>query len=165
MGDDRIYQFTVEDINGKDINMSKYQNLVLIIVNVASAAENTDRDYEQLQELYEKYQETGLRIIGFPCNQFGGQEPKSNAAIRVFAKKRGVTFDMAAKIDVNGDDTIPLYEFLKNHENTSGAGATPDVPGNFTKFLVDRYGVPRKRFYPEDEPNSMANDIESLISE
>ena len=159
-----IYSFTVEGIDGKDINLSQYEGRVLIIVNVASAAEHTERDYEQLQELYEKYKDGGLRVIGFPCNQFDGKEPKSNAAIRVFAKKRGVTFDMAAKVDVNGDDAIPLYQFIRTHENTC---RYPDneIAGNFTKYVVDRNGIPRRRADEQEEPSSLEGLIEVLLNE
>ena len=157
---ENIYDFSIEDINGKDINMSNYQCCVVIIVNVASESEHAEKNYSQLQELYEKFGDRGLRIIGFPCNQFDSQEPKSNAAIRVFAKKRGVTFDMAAKIDVNGDDAIPLFTFLKAHENTNG-----EITGNFTKFFVDRQGTPRYRFGEYAEPNETIDFLRELIEE
>ena len=161
---DTVYEFSVEDCNGKDFNMSDYQGYVLIIVNVASEDENTERDYEQLQELYEKYQETGLRILAFPCDQIDGKEPKSNAAIRVFARKRGAKFTICSKVDVNGDTAIPLYDFIKNHPNVSGEFST-EITSNFTKFVVDRFGKPRRRFPGQDEPKDMTDYIEMYLSQ
>ena len=161
---ENIYEFSVEDCNGKDVNMSDFQGCVVVVVNVASGAENIDTEYEQLQELYEKYQETGLRIIAFPCDQIDGKEPKSNAAIRVFAKKRGVTFVVCGKVDVNGDTAIPLYDFIKNHPNVQGNSDT-EITENFTKFVIDRYGKPRRRFAGTEEPKSMTDHIEMYISQ
>ena len=155
-----IYSFTVEDISGRDFNMSQYKNCVVIIVNVASASEYADRDYTQLQELYEKYADRGLRVVAFPCNQFDALETKSNAAIRVFAKRKHASFDLCAKIDVTGDEAIPLFTFLREHDNTPG-----EIPGNFTKFLVDRKGIPRHRFGEHVEPLGITSYIENLLDE
>ena len=161
---DTIFDYTVEDIDGRDLNMSKYKDYVIVIVNVASQSEFADRDYEQLQELYEKYADRRFKVVGFPCNQFNSEEPKSNAAIKAFTKRMHVSFDMCAKVDVNGGNAIPLYNFLTSHQNTRGVYAN-NVSWNFTKFLVDRRGIPRKRYNEDVEPWAMANDIVALLDE
>ena len=116
-----IGSFSTTDIDGYKIDLAKYLGFVTVIVNVASEWGLTEREYTQLQTLYEKYQNDGLRIIAFPSNQFGSQEPGSNAEIKHFAESKfGVTFDMMAKTDVNGDQTEPVYKWLKNHKNGSG---------------------------------------------
>ncbi|KAI8423659.1 hypothetical protein MSG28_012710 [Choristoneura fumiferana] len=107
------YDFTVKDINGKEVRLEKYKGYVSIIVNVASQCGYTDNHYKQLSELYEKYASRGLRILAFPCNQFGGQEPGSPRDILAFAKNRSVKFDLFEKVEVNGDNAHPLWKFLK----------------------------------------------------
>ena len=125
----------------------------------------TDSNYLQLQQLHEKYSQQGLRILAFPCNQFNGQEPKPNSEIKSFAiEKKKVDFDMFAKIDVNGNNASSLYTFLKNHKNTSGFLFNA-IKWNFTKFLVDRRGIPRFRYSPTVKPNDIAKDIEALLAE
>lgn len=144
-----VYEFTVKDPKGQDIKLEKYKGKVLIIVNVASQCGYTDNHYKQLNELYDKYYEKGLRILAFPCNQFGGQEPGTLNEILQFTKKKNVKFDIFEKIDVNGDDAHPLWNFLKKTQS----GTLGDfVKWNFSKFIVDRNGMPVERFGPNVSP-------------
>jgi len=116
-----IGSFSSTDIDGNKVSLAKYLGFVTVVVNVASEWGLTERDYTQLQALYEKYQADGFRVVAFPSNQFGNQEPGSNAEIKHFAQSKfGVTFDMMAKTDVNGDNTEPVYQWMKNHKNGSG---------------------------------------------
>ena len=118
-----------------------------------------------MQQLHEKYSQQGLRILAFPCNQFGGQEPKSNSEIKSFATtEKKATFALFSKVKVNGNDAIPLFNFLRNHKNASGF-MTNSVKWNFTKFLIDRKGIPRKRFAPNVKPKDIETDIQQLLSE
>jgi glutathione peroxidase len=155
-----IYDFTVEDINNKKVSLNQYKDKVLLIVNVASECGFTPQ-YKQLQELYERYKEQGLAILAFPCNQFRNQEPKQNKEIQQFCQKNfGVTFDMFAKIDVNGENTHLLYRFLK--EQKSGF-LNSEIKWNFTKFLVDRDGKVVQRYAPITKPESIESDIVALL--
>ncbi|CDW60662.1 GSHPx domain containing protein [Trichuris trichiura] len=140
-----IYEFNAKDIDFNDVSMERYRGFVVIIVN----------------QLYEEYRESGLRIAAFPCNQFGGQEPKPEAEIKKFATgKYNVTFDMYAKINVNGKDAHPLWVYLKAKQ---GGTLGSFIKWNFTKFLVDRAGQPVKRFGPKEAPETMRNDIIRLL--
>ena len=155
-----IYDFTVEDINNKKVSLNQYKDKVLLIVNVASECGFTPQ-YKQLQELYERYKEQGLAILAFPCNQFRNQEPKQNKEIQQFCQKNfGITFDMFAKIDVNGENTHLLYRFLK--EQKSGF-LNSEIKWNFTKFLVDRDGKVVQRYAPITKPESIESDIVALL--
>lgn len=157
-----IYDFVVKDIDGKDVNLSKYKGKVLLIVNVASKCGFT-KQYSGLQKIYEKYKTKGLEILGFPCNQFGGQEPGTEKEIKEFCSTNyNVTFPMFSKIDVNGENTHPLYAFLKS--NVKGIFGTEDIKWNFTKFLVDKNGNVLKRFAPQTTPEDIAKDIEELLN-
>jgi len=130
--------------------MDKYKGHVCIIVNVASKWGKTDVNYKQLVELYTKYSEAeGLRILAFPCNQFGGQEPGTEQEIKEFAAKYNVTFDMFSKINVNGNDAHPLWAFLKAKQTGFLVNA---IKWNFTKFVVNKEGVPVYRSSPTDDP-------------
>jgi len=157
-----IYEFTADDIDGNPVSLEKYKGYVCIIVNVASKWGFTDKNYKQLQALYGELEEKGLRILAFPCNQFGSQEPGTNAEIKEFATgKYGVTFDMFAKIDVNKDSAHPLWKYLKHKQ---GGTLIDAIKWNFTKFLVDRQGQPVKRYAPNTEPNSMRADIDKYLA-
>lgn len=147
-----IYNFTVKDIDGKEVKLEQYKGKVLLIVNVASKCGYTPQ-YEGLQKLYSQYKDKGLVILGFPANNFGGQEPGSEEQIKEFCTTTyGVTFPMFSKISVKGEDIHPLYKYL-----TSGE-ANPDVAGeitwNFNKFLVDPSGKVIARFASADKPES-----------
>ena len=157
-----IYDFNVTTIDGKKISMSKYKGKVLLIVNVASACHFTPQ-YEGLEKLYEEYRDDGFMILGFPCNQFGQQEPKSEDEIVFFCQGNyDVQFDMFSKIDVNGENADPLYKYLKDQQ--SGFLWTKSIKWNFTKFLVDREGNVVDRYGSSTKPESIKGDIEKLLS-
>lgn len=157
-----IYDIEVKTIDGDKISLSKYQNKVMLIVNVASKCGFTGQ-YEGLQKLYEKYSKDGLAILGFPCNQFLSQEPGTEDEIKQFCSLNyGVTFDMFSKIDVNGENTHELYKFLK--ENSSGVFGTDVIKWNFTKFLVDKKGKVFKRYAPSTKPKELEEDILKLLA-
>jgi glutathione peroxidase len=159
--DKTIYQFDVETIGGEKISLEEYKGKVVLIVNVASKCGFTPQ-YEGLQELYQKYQDQGFVVLGFPCNQFRNQEPGSNEEIMEFCSTNyGVTFPMFSKIDVNGENAHPLYKFLKSEQ--SGL-ITDEIKWNFTKFLVDRNGKPVDRFATTTKPESIEKDIEKLLN-
>ena len=156
-----IYDFTVYTIDGKEIPLSEYAGKVLLIVNVASKCGFT-KQYEGLEKIYQKYKSKGLVICGFPCNQFGGQEPGSSKDIKEFCSlKYNVTFPMFDKINVNGKNAHPLYVFLKSQ--AKGLLGTESIKWNFTKFLVDKKGNVIKRFASKDTPESLESEIENLI--
>jgi len=154
-----IYQFTAKDIDGNDVSLEKYRGKVSLIVNVASQWGFTAKNYQQLQEMYVKYAGK-LAILGFPCNQFGSQEPGCDVDIKEFVKKKGITFDMFSKVDVNGDNAHPLYKFLKNQQ---GGWFGDGIKWNFTKFLVDALGKPVNRYAPQVAPVDIEKDIDKLI--
>lgn len=144
-----IYGQTMKSLGGKDVDLSKYKGKVLLIANTASNCGKTYQ-YGPLQKLHEEYSDAGLTVLGFPCNQFGGQEPGSAEEITQFCQKNyGVTFDLFAKIDVNGDKNAPLFQYLTKFEADPGK-----VKWNFEKFLVNKEGQVVKRFRTRVEPNS-----------
>ncbi|KAL1512662.1 hypothetical protein ABEB36_002220 [Hypothenemus hampei] len=148
-----IYEFNVKDINGDDVSLEKYKGHVCIIVNVASQCGLTKGNYEQLNELYEKYGENqGLRILAFPCNQFGHQEPGSNEEICQFISKKNVKFDMFEKVNVNGNDAHPLWKYLKHKQ---GGTLGEFIKWNFTKFIVDKNGQVVERHGPNTDPKTI----------
>jgi glutathione peroxidase len=156
-----IYDFSVEDIKGKPQNLDRYKDKVVLIVNVASKCGFTPQ-YKGLEALYEKLHARGLEVLGFPCNQFGAQEPGSEAEIEQFCELNyGVKFPLFAKIDVNGDDAAPLYQYLK--KVNPGLLGSEAIKWNFTKFLVDRKGNVVERYAPNVEPQAIAGDIEKLL--
>jgi len=146
-----IYEFSATDIDGNQVSLEKYKGHVCIIVNVASKWGKTDVNYKQLVEMYSKYSEAdGLRILGFPCNQFGGQEPGTDEEVKTFAvDKYNVTFDMFSKINVNGGDAHPLWVYLKAKQSGFLMNA---IKWNFTKFVVNKEGQAVARFGPTDDP-------------
>ena len=156
-----IYNFKINSLQGNQIDFANFEGKVILIVNTASACGLTPQ-YAGLQELYDQYSDKGLVVIGFPCNQFGGQEPGTPQQIQDGCLVNyGVKFLMAQKVDVNGDSTHPIFEYLKNA--LPGIMGLKDLKWNFTKFLIDRSGQPYRRFAPTDEPNSMIGDIEELL--
>lgn len=156
-----IYDFSVKDIEGKDVSLSKYKDKVLLIVNVASKCGFTSQ-YEGLEELYQKHKDKEFMILGFPSNQFGGQEPGTNKEIAEFCRLTyGVDFDMFAKIDVNGENEDPLYSYLK--KEASGILGTEAIKWNFTKFLVDKNGKVIDRFGSSTKPKDIEKDILKLF--
>jgi len=159
-----LYDFTVEDINGEQVSLSKYKGKVALIVNVASACGLTNGNYTELTSLYEKYKDKGLEILAFPCNQFGGQEPGTNEQIKNFACSRyKATFPLFAKVDVNGANAAPLYKWLKAEKPAGLFGVGDGIKWNFGKFLVDKEGKVVERYAPTTSPSSIAKDIEKLL--
>lgn len=156
-----IYDISVKDINGENVSLEIYRGKVLLIVNTASKCGFT-KQFDGLEELYEKYKDEGFEVLGFPCNQFKEQDPGSNSEIMNFCKLNfGVTFPMFEKIDVNGENESLLYSYLK--EQKSGMFGSK-IKWNFTKFLVDREGNVIKRFSPQTTPKSIEKDIEELLA-
>lgn len=158
---DSIYEFTVKNIQGKPVSLRDYANKVLLIVNVASKCGFT-KQYEGLEKLQREYGPKGFTVLGFPCNQFGKQEPGDEAEIQNFCKLTyDVSFPLFAKVDVNGAEADPVFAFLKGEK--PGFLGTEIIKWNFTKFLVSRQGKVIQRFAPNDEPESLAKDIERLL--
>lgn len=152
-----IYDFTVEDSQGKSVSMAEYKNKTLLIVNVASKCGYT-KQYEPLEELYKKYKDQDFLILGFPSNQFMNQEPGTNEEIQEFCRLNyGVTFPVLAKIEVNGDQAHPLYKYMK--EQTGGAA----IKWNFNKFLIDKKGNIVKRYLSGDSLKELENDIKANL--
>lgn len=158
---DTVFQFEAKTIDGRSESLEKYKGRCLLIVNVASRCGYTPQ-YNDLQELYTKYKDKGLDVLGFPCNQFGGQEPGTEAEIKEFCSlKFGVTFPLYAKVDVNGDKEHPLYKFLKTAK--PGLLGTEKIKWNFSKFLIGRDGVPLRRYAPGATAEKMSPDIEKAL--
>ena len=157
-----LYDFTVDDIQGKPVKLDRYKGKVLLVVNTASKCGFTPQ-YKGLEALYRKYRDRGLEVLGFPCNQFGAQEPGSEQEIATFCSTNyDVTFPMFAKVDVNGDKAAPLYRHLKQAK--PGLLGTQAIKWNFTKFLVDRDGKVVARYAPNDTPESFDADVAKALS-
>jgi len=157
-----IYDFSAEKLEGGEQSLSDYQGKVLLIVNTASKCGFTPQ-FEGLEKVYQKYQSQGLVVLGFPCNQFAGQDPGSNNEIGEFCQRNyGVSFPMFAKIDVNGSDAHPIYKFLT--KEAKGILGTEAIKWNFTKFLVGRDGNVIDRFATATKPEDMAKDIEKALN-
>jgi glutathione peroxidase len=156
-----IYDIEVTTIEGQQTNLAAYRGKVLLIVNVASKCGFTSQ-YDGLEALYKKYSDQSFVILGFPCNQFGGQEPSTEAKIKEFCSLNyGVTFPMFAKIEVNGENAHPLYTLLK--EQCPGLLGSGSIKWNFTKFLVDKSGKVRHRFAPSKKPAALESKIIGLL--
>jgi glutathione peroxidase len=156
-----IYDIKVKTINGEETTLEPYKGKVLLIVNVASKCGYTPQ-YDGLETLHEKYKDQGLVVLGFPCNQFGSQEPGSEAEIQNFCRVNfGVTFPMFSKINVNGEETHPLYRYLKSEQ--PGILGTEAIKWNFTKFLVDKEGKVVERFGSSTKPKELEEKIEALL--
>ena len=157
---DNIYGFEVKTIKGETQKLSTYKAKVVLIVNTASKCGLTPQ-YEGLEALYQKYKDKGLVILGFPCNQFMGQEPGTAEEIENFCNtKYNITFPLFDKIEVNGDETNPLYRYLKEALPLDGKN---DIRWNFEKFLIDKNGKPVKRFAPRTKPADLEIEIEELL--
>lgn len=158
-----VYDYEVFNAKGEKVNLRDYQGKVLLIVNTASKCGFTPQ-YDGLEKLYKDYLNQGLVVLGFPCNQFGGQEPGSDQEIQEFCRlNHGVSFPVLQKIKVNGAEAAPLYEFLKSE--APGLLGSKEIKWNFTKFLVDRQGQVIKRFAPADSPDKMRAAIESALAD
>ena len=156
-----VFDFSATSLDGQPLALDRFRGQVLLVVNTASACGFTPQ-YRGLEELHRQYASRGLAVLGFPCNQFGAQEPGTEEEIGAFCEKNyGVTFPMFAKVDVNGDEAHPLFKFLK--EEKPGVLGTEGIKWNFTKFLVWRDGEVVKRYAPQTAPADIADDIEKLL--
>ncbi|MDO4280429.1 MAG: glutathione peroxidase [Peptococcaceae bacterium] len=180
-----IYDFTVKDQQGNDVSLSDYKGKVLLVVNTATECGFTPQ-YADLQKIYDEFHDQGLEILDFPCNQFGNQAPGSNDDIHTFCTGRfGITFPQFDKIDVNGDDTAPLYRWLKDHSTFEGLGNGPmslvlkpivkkmdpdyknnsNIKWNFTKFLINRDGALVARFEPTKKMAQVREAVQAAIEQ
>jgi glutathione peroxidase len=156
-----IYDFSAKTIDGGDQTLEAYRNKTVLVVNVASKCGFTPQ-YKGLEEMYEKFSDKGLVVLGFPCDQFGHQEPGDEAEIRNFCSLTyDVKFPMFAKIDVNGDNAHPLYKYLK--AEAKGLLGSESIKWNFTKFLIDKNGHVVKRYAPLDKPAAIEKDIAPIL--
>ena len=156
-----LYTFSARTLVGEMVGLDRYRDKVLLIVNTASECGFTPQ-YAGLQQLHERFAGRGFEVLGFPCNQFGKQEPGDAAQIGSFCEKNfGVTFPMFEKIDVKGPDTHPLYRYLTNE--APGLFGTKAIKWNFTKFLVDRRGEVVKRYAPKTTPQEIVGEVEALL--
>jgi glutathione peroxidase len=156
-----IADFTVATNRGEPLHLAQKQGSVLLVVNTASKCGFTPQ-YDGLEELYQTYGERGFEVLGFPCNQFGGQEPGDAEEIAQFCKVNfGVTFPLMEKVDVNGSEASPLFDWLKGE--AKGVLGSKAIKWNFTKFLIDRDGKVVGRYGPSDKPAAIAADIEALL--
>jgi glutathione peroxidase len=156
-----LYEFSARDIAGREVSLGDYRDRVLLVVNTASRCGFTPQ-YQGLEELYRTFRDRGFFVLGFPCNQFGAQEPGDAREIASFCKLTyDVSFPMFAKIEVNGPGASPLYAWLKNQ--APGLLGTRRIKWNFTKFLIDRHGRVLKRFGPPKPPGAIGREIEKLL--
>ncbi len=156
-----FYDFSADRLDGAPENLAAYRGKVVLVVNTASECGFTPQ-YAGLQELYARYKDKGLVILGFPCNQFGGQEPGDSEQIGAFCQKNyGVDFPIFAKLEVNGDGAHPLYQYLKS--SAKGVLGTEAIKWNFTKFLINREGQVVDRYAPTTKPEELVKDIEALL--
>lgn len=156
-----IADFTVTTNRGEPLDLSEKAGKVLLVVNTASKCGFTPQ-YDGLEALYQKYKDQGFEVLGFPCNQFGGQEPGNADEIAQFCQINfGVTFPLMEKVDVNGPDASPVFGWMKSEKK--GLMGSAGIKWNFTKFLIDREGNVVKRFAPQDSPASLEKHIEKLL--
>ncbi|WP_426208160.1 glutathione peroxidase [Massilia sp. TWP1-3-3] len=157
------FDFKAEAISGDAVDLSQYKGQVLLIVNTASKCGFTPQ-YKGLEAVYEQFKDKGAVVLGFPCNQFGGQEPEGEAEIGAFCEKNfGVTFPLFAKVEVNGAGAHPLFQHLK--KAAPGLLGTEAIKWNFTKFLIKKDGSVYKRYAPSTAPEELVGDIEKLLAE
>lgn len=158
-----IYDFKANGIDGKPVDLAQYKGKVMLIVNTASNCGFTPQ-YKGLEAVYEQFKERGVVVLGFPCNQFGAQEPGTAEEIGSFCERNfGVTFPLFEKIDVNGEQAHPLFEHLKT--KAPGLLGSKAIKWNFTKFLVKKDGTVHDRYAPTTKPEEMMADIEKLLAE
>ncbi|TFW25283.1 glutathione peroxidase [Duganella callida] len=158
-----IFDITADSLSGQPVDLAQYKGKVLLIVNTASKCGFTPQ-YKGLEAVYQQFKERGVEVLGFPCNQFGAQEPGDAAEIGAFCEKNyGVTFPMFAKVDVNGDHAHPLFQKLK--KDAPGILGTEGIKWNFTKFLIRKDGTVYNRYAPATKPEELIQDIEKLLAE
>ena len=156
-----IYDLSFKDTTGREISLGKFKDKVILIVNTATKC-GLAPQFEGLEQLHQDYKDKGLVVIGFPCDQFAGQEPETNATmVKVCQLNFGVTFQLSEKIDVNGPNTHPIFNYLKDH---SKSAIGKEIKWNFTKFLVSRDGRTIKRYAPTTKPEAMRQSIEKLLT-
>lgn len=156
-----IHKLSFKDTTGREISLGKFKDKVILIVNTATKC-GLAPQFEGLEQLHQDYKDKGLVVIGFPCDQFAGQEPETNETmVRVCQLNFGVTFQLSEKIHVNGPNTHPIFKYLKDH---SKSAIGKEIKWNFTKFLVSRDGRTIKRFAPTTEPEAMRQSIEKLLT-
>jgi glutathione peroxidase len=156
-----VFDFQATSLNGKPVDLAQYRGKALLIVNTASKCGFTPQ-YQGLEAVYRELHGRGLEVLGFPCNQFGSQEPGTEEEIGAFCEKNyGVSFPMFAKVDVNGDDAHPLWKHLKGE--APGVLGLEAIKWNFTKFLIGRDGKVVKRYAPQTKPEEIAGDIERVL--
>jgi len=156
-----IADFTVTTNRGEALDLAEKQGKILLVVNTASKCGFTPQ-YDGLEALYQRFKDQDFEVLAFPCNQFGAQEPGSADEIAEFCKVNyGVSFPLMAKVDVNGPDASPLFDWLKSEKK--GLMGSTSIKWNFTKFLIDRTGNVVKRYGPQDKPEAIAKDIEKLL--
>ena len=161
MANESIYDFSAKDVKGNNVAMANYKGKVLLIVNTASKCGFTPQ-FDGLEALYQRFAERGFEVLGFPRNQFGAQEPGDADEIAQFCKVNfGVTFPLMEKVDVNGPDASPVFDWMKGE--AKGLLGSKAIKWNFTKFLIDRDWQVVKRYAPTDRPESIAADIEALL--
>lgn len=157
-----IFDYSATSLAGAPVDLAQYKGKVLLIVNTASACGFTPQ-YKGLEQVYQQFRDKGVVVLGFPCNQFGGQEPGTEAEIGAFCEKNyGVTFPLFSKVDVNGDAADPLFKQLK--KEAPGLLGTEAIKWNFTKFLVGKDGKVAKRYAPSTKPEELTGDIERLLA-
>jgi glutathione peroxidase len=158
-----VHDFQANSLAGDPVDLSGYRGKVLLIVNTASECGFTPQ-YKSLEAVYRQFKDKGVEVLGFPCNQFGGQEPGSAAEIGAFCERNfGVTFPLFEKIEVNGDNAHPLFQHLK--QEAPGLMGTRAIKWNFTKFLVRKDGSVYKRYAPQTKPEELMKDIEKLLAD
>jgi glutathione peroxidase len=158
-----VYDFQATSLDGKPVDLAQYRGKALLIVNTASKCGFTPQ-YQGLETLHRELHDRGLEVLGFPCNQFGSQEPGTEEEIGAFCEKNyGVSFPMFAKVDVNGDQAHPLWQHLKSE--APGVLGTEGIKWNFTKFLIGRDGKVVKRYAPQTKPEEIAGDVEKLLGQ
>lgn len=157
-----IFDYSATSLAGAPVDLAQYKGKVLLIVNTASACGFTPQ-YKGLEQVYQQFRDKGVVVLGFPCNQFGGQEPGTEAEIGAFCEKNyGVTFPLFSKVDGNGDAADPLFKQLK--KEAPGLLGTEAIKWNFTKFLVGKDGKVAKRYAPSTKPEELTGDIERLLA-
>ncbi|CAH1195942.1 MULTISPECIES: glutathione peroxidase [Paenibacillus] len=156
-----VYSYKAVTTANQDVSLDQYKGKVLLIANTASQCGLTPQ-YGELQKLYDRYRDQGLVVLGFPCNQFGGQEPGSSEEAASFCQLNyGVNFPVFAKVEVNGEGADPLFQYLR--EQQPGEGESNEIQWNFTKFLVNRSGEVVARYEPKESPEAMTAEIEQLL--
>ena len=155
-----VYDFTINDIDGHPTSLEKFRGHPLVIVNVACQCGYTKSNYEELADMLKQHHDKGLRVLLFPCNQFGNQEPGPPQQIKEFVNAYSDKFDIFEKVKVNGSDATPLYKYLKDK---CGGFLIDAIKWNFTKFLVNKQGIPVARFAPKDNPQSFGDKVKELL--